>query len=272
MRRERRNAVERRPRRGTSLSAPAFGFGAAFFFAVSRVFVGSHRRSRGVAGRRSAPSPSPLIAGGGRCSSPGGISLRRRRVDRALGEALDATTRSSSSTLMIFTPCALRPVSRISATLRAERLALVGDEHDLVARRLTSVMSTTGPLRSLASIRMMPLPPRFCCAELVERRALAVALLADREHVLARLLGDGHADDLVVVVDVDGLHAHRARGPSSAPGPRGSGSTARSCVAMRISRVPSVSAAREQLVVVLDLDADDALLAEVLVLGRPRSS
>src|SRR4029077_9679019 len=58
------------------------------------------------------PSP-PSSDGGGGMLSPGGISLP------PVGpSAMRSTpvTRSSSATAMIFTPCAFRPVSRISAT------------------------------------------------------------------------------------------------------------------------------------------------------------
>ena len=72
-----------------------------------------------------------------------------------------ATTRSPSSTLMTRTPCALRPVSRISLTL--VRSVWPRSVTSMTSWSfVTSATPTTGPLRSLASMRMTPLPPRFC--------------------------------------------------------------------------------------------------------------
>ena len=167
---------------------------------------------------------------------------------------------------MTFTPWALRPVSRISATARADRLAAVGDEHDLVA----GLDERDADDRAVALARVDEddaLAAAVLRAELLERRALAVA--ASRRP-RARCWRSGsvtrHADDLVVLGELDGLHADRAAahrahlllGEADRLTLLGGDQELARAVGER---------GREQLIVVLDLHADDALLAEVLVLG-----
>ena len=142
------------------------------------------RPARAFAARRGAPSPSASArpSAARRCatvssdrSAAGGCCRRRRRaaacmlVAAAL-EALDVGSRPGARaprcarprpSVMSFTPCALRPVSRISST-RVRSVCPRSVMSITSSPSFTSLMPTTGPLRSLASMRMMPLPPRFC--------------------------------------------------------------------------------------------------------------
>ena len=166
---------------------------------------------------------------------------------------------------MSFTPCALRPVSRISST-RVRSVWPRSVMSITSSPSFTSLMPTTGPFRSLASMRMMPLPPRFCVAELVDVRALAVAVRAHREHVRPRRRRSPRGRRP--------RRPRRGRCPSRPCVARPIGRTCSSgkrmlwpiLVAMRSSRVAVGERGVEELVALVDLHADDALLAEVLVL------
>ena len=70
------------------------------------------------------------------------------------------TTCSFSATRKMVTPCVLRPSDPDVADGRADHLALVGDQHQLLAR-LAGKLATTGPLRSDVSMLVMPWPPRL---------------------------------------------------------------------------------------------------------------
>src|ERR1019366_8689342 len=71
-----------------------------------------------------------------------------------------ATMRSPSASVMRRTPWALRLVSRISSTHM--RMVCPRSVMSMTSSpACTSFTPTTGPFRSLASMRMIPLPPRF---------------------------------------------------------------------------------------------------------------
>ncbi len=112
---------------------------------------------------------------------------------------------------------------------------------------------------------MIALAAAILLAELVEHRALAVAALAHREHELSLRLRARQTDDFVAFGQVDGLHAggaaaHRAH-----------------LLLVEADRLSSLGRDQElglavghdggeQRIALHDLDADDALLAVILVL------
>src|SRR5690606_11788620 len=95
----------------------------------------------------------------------------------------------------------------------ADDLAAAGHDHDLVARvhqaeldhRAVPLARDHGDDALAAAVLQAPLG---------DRRALAVAVRADRQHLLVLALDDVHADDLIAVAQIDaadaaGVAAHR---------------------------------------------------------------
>ena len=70
------------------------------------------------------------------------------------------TTRSSSAVSNTITPCVERPAMRMPSTRRADQLAAVGDQHDLVARPRPGTRRPARPVLPVTDIATMPLPPR----------------------------------------------------------------------------------------------------------------
>src|SRR5262249_44924582 len=151
------------------------------------------------------------------------------------------------------------------AHLRAQCLPAVGDEHDL----RVVVHEGDADDRAVALARVDQddaLAAAVLRAEFGEGRAFAVALLADGEHLGLAVARHAEPDDAVPLGEIDAAHAdggasHRAylllveadghallRGDDDVARAVGDGGG-------------------KELVAVFDLDADDALLAEVLVFG-----
>src|SRR5690606_16014339 len=95
------------------------------------------------------------------------------------------------------------------AHARADDLAAVGDDDDLIVRlderELHELAVTRRAIHGDDALAGAALE-----APLGDGRALAVAVLADREHLLTLGVGDdGHAHDAVALAELDALHAHR---------------------------------------------------------------
>ena len=179
-----------------------------------------------------------------------------------------ATTRSPSSTFM--SRDALRVAAGLAdlADLGAQRLPAVGHQHHLVARadqgdadHRAVALAGVDEDDALAAAALQ--------AELLERRALAVAALADGEHAMALAVADtpmptttGRPPSSSIAFHAHGGAAHGAHlvlGEADRhPAPGGDDDLARAVG----------DGGGEELVALLDLHADDALLAEVLVLGE----
>src|SRR5690606_834083 len=150
----------------------------------------------------------------------------------------------------------------------ADGLAAVGDQHHLVFG-LDQRDADHGSVALAAVDQDDALAAPVLTAKLFERGALAVPSLAHRQHLRAGRLGRRQADDLVVVVELDGLDACRVA-------PRGPHLLLVEADALALLRRDQKLARAvgdgggQQLVVLGDFDADDALLAVVLIVEHAR--
>ncbi len=202
---------------------------------------------------------------GGGVVSPSGAAPSSPVVDHlALGEALD---RDDALALREgHQPDALGIAARLADLVdaHADRLPAIGDEHHLVAV-LHQLDADDGPVSFARIDEDDPFAAAILRPEFVDVRALAVAVRADGEHVRPLRVAHLEAHDLVALAEIDALHAvrraaHRPRlllGEADALAALGRDEDLARPVGQR---------GGEQLVALVDLHADDALLAEVLVL------
>src|SRR5262249_14628494 len=139
-----------------------------------------------------------------------------------------------------------------------------GDEHHLIAI-LDQAHIDDGTVALARVDEDDPLASAVLNAELVDVGALAVAVFANGEHVAPIRIGHRHADDLILLADIDRFDAHR---PSPHRAHLRLGEPNAHPALGRDDELTRAVGDRggEQLIAVLDLHADDAFLAEVFVL------
>src|SRR5450755_983684 len=242
-----------------------FGFFAgAFGAACLGVFLAAIVRALRVAVGRRAVGGRGGTAAGLLCGSVvAGIIAVERGAVATFADGLDG--HDSLVVTDAHQLHALRVAPRLTDALdgRANRLPAVGDDHHLVLG-FDHGDADHRPIAVAAVDQNDALAAAGLDSELLDRRALAVAALAYREHELALGLGPGQPDDFVVRLELDGLHA----GSVAAHGTH--------LLLVEADALPHLGGHEElrvavgddrseQLIVVGDFHADDTFVPEILV-------